>query len=171
MRQHGMCAPNDSLFDLSRRHGYRADAGRPAETDCINLEGTAGPEAGADYRRRSIHGREKAAGRSTVIWYPNPYDCDPFQLPPVCDEESELLQHPDVILDEIVRQDASSAIPRLADKIRKGLPLLLDESVSGVIYQLPESAMDVDLPQILPWSGQIIAGRNATIQSLNARHA
>ena len=94
---------------------------------------------------------------------------DPFQLPPVCDEESELLQHPDVILDEIVRQDAGSAIPRLADKIRKGLPLLPDESVSGVIYQLPKSAMDTDLPQILPWAGQIIAGRNATIQSLNAK--
>lgn len=94
---------------------------------------------------------------------------DPFQLPPVCDEESELLQHPDVILDEIVRQDAGSAIPRLADKIRKGLPLQPDESVSGVIYQLPKSAMDTDLPQILPWAGQIIAGRNATIQSLNAK--
>lgn len=94
---------------------------------------------------------------------------DPFQLPPVCDEKSELLQHPDVVLDEIVRQDAGSAIPHLADKIRKGIPLLPDESVSGVIYQLPKSMMDTDLPQILPWADQIIAGRNATIQSLNAK--
>ena len=94
---------------------------------------------------------------------------DPFQLPPVGDEESSLLQTPDIVLDEIVRQDAGSAIPVLADKIRKGLPLQADESVSGIIYQIPKASIDTDLPNILPWAGQIIAARNTTMDALNSK--
>ncbi len=92
---------------------------------------------------------------------------DPFQLPPVGDEQSELLDEPDVTLEEIMRQDEGSAIVYLAEKIRKGLPLADDESAPGCIWQMPRNVVDGDIANVFTWADQIIAGRNATVDKIN----
>lgn len=92
---------------------------------------------------------------------------DPFQLPPVGDRESELLDNPDITLDEIMRQDEGSPIVYLADKIRRSLPLDADESVNGVIYQLSKNCLKLELPNIIDWADQIIAGRNQSVVDIN----
>ena len=49
---------------------------------------------------------------------------DPFQLPPVeKDSANDLLDHPDVMLTQIMRQEAESDIIRLSMDIREGRPL------------------------------------------------
>ena len=98
---------------------------------------------------------------------------DPFQLPPVNGEESDLLTDPDVTLDEIMRQDEGSGIVYLAEKIRKGRPLRDDESVSGCIWQMSKDVIrDEYQKDMFAWADQIIAGRNATVGRVNqqARH-
>lgn len=92
---------------------------------------------------------------------------DPFQLPPVGDKESELLQDPDITLDEIMRQDEGSPIVYLADKIRRGVPLDTDESVDGVIWQLSKNRLKLELPNIIDWADQVIAGRNQSVSEIN----
>lgn len=86
---------------------------------------------------------------------------DPFQLPPI-DGESEILSHPHVFLDEIVRQAQDSAIIRLSMDIRAGLPLVKckGDEVSVVSkHQLNEAY----------YSGadQIIAAKNITRANIN----
>lgn len=98
---------------------------------------------------------------------------DPFQLPPVNGEETDLLTDPDVTLEEIMRQDEGSAIAYLAEKIRKGKPLREDESHFGVIWQMSKSVIrDEYEKDMFGWAEQIIAGRNATVANVNqhARH-
>lgn len=92
---------------------------------------------------------------------------DPFQLPPVGSKDSDLLIHPDVTLEEIMRQDEGSAIVYLAEKIRKGLPLKDDESAPGCIWQMSKRTVDDDTENIFKWADQIIAGRNATVAKIN----
>lgn len=86
---------------------------------------------------------------------------DPFQLPPI-DGESEILSHPHVFLDEIVRQAQDSEIIRLTMDIREGLPLVKckGNEVSVVSkHQLNEAY----------YSGadQIIAAKNITRANIN----
>lgn len=86
---------------------------------------------------------------------------DPFQLPPI-DGESQILSHPHVFLDEIVRQAQDSAIIRLSMDVRAGLPLVKckGDEVSVVSkYQLNEAY----------YSGadQIIAAKNITRANIN----
>lgn len=86
---------------------------------------------------------------------------DPFQLPPI-DGESEILSHPHVFLDEIVRQAQDSAIIRLSMDIRARLPLIKckGNEVSVVSkHQLNEAY----------YSGadQIIAAKNITRSNIN----
>ena len=86
---------------------------------------------------------------------------DPFQLPPI-DGESEILSHPHVFLDEIVRQAQDSEIIRLTMDIRAGLPLVKckGNEVSIVSkHQLNEAY----------YSGadQIIAAKNITRANIN----
>lgn len=86
---------------------------------------------------------------------------DPFQLPPI-DGESEVLSHPHVFLDEIVRQAQDSEIIRLTMDIRAGLPLVKckGNEVSVVSkHQLNEAY----------YSGadQIIAAKNITRANIN----
>lgn len=92
---------------------------------------------------------------------------DPFQLPPVCSKDSELLENPDVTLDEIMRQDEGSPIVYLAEKIRKGMTLKDDESAPNCIWQMSKNTVDHDTANIFKWADQIIAGRNATVVKLN----
>ena len=98
---------------------------------------------------------------------------DPFQLPPVGGEESDLLTDPDVTLDDIMRQDEGSAIVYLAEKIRKGKPLREDESAPGCIWQMPKDIIrDEYQKDMFAWADQIIAARNSTVAKVNqqARH-
>lgn len=86
---------------------------------------------------------------------------DPFQLPPI-DGESEILSHPHVFLDEIVRQAQDSEIIRLSMDIRAGLPLVKhkgDEVSIVSKHQLNEAY----------YSGadQIIAAKNITRANIN----
>ena len=86
---------------------------------------------------------------------------DPFQLPPI-DGESEILAHPHVFLDEIVRQAQDSAIIRLSMDIRSGLPLAkcIGDEVSVVSKNSLNRAY---------YSGadQIIAAKNITRANIN----
>ncbi|MDU2063764.1 MAG: AAA family ATPase [Sporomusaceae bacterium] len=93
---------------------------------------------------------------------------DPFQLPPVNGDESDLLTNPDVTLEEIMRQDEGSAIAYLAEKIRKQKPLKDNESYSGCIWQMPKEIIRDEYQQdMYNWADQIIAGRNATVEKVN----
>lgn len=86
---------------------------------------------------------------------------DPFQLPPI-DGESEILTHPHVFLDEIVRQAQDSEIIRLTMDIRAGLPLIKHKSseVSVVSkHQLNEA--------YYAGADQIIAAKNITRANIN----
>ena len=86
---------------------------------------------------------------------------DPFQLPPI-DGESEILSHPHVFLDEIVRQAQDSAIIRLSMDIRAGCPLVKckGDEVSVVSKNQLNEAY---------YSGadQIIAAKNITRANIN----
>jgi len=93
---------------------------------------------------------------------------DPFQLPPVSGDESDMLADPDVTLDEIMRQGEGSAIAYLAEKIRKNRPLQEDESAPGCIWQMPKEIIrDEYQKDMFAWADQIIAGRNATVAKVN----
>ena len=93
---------------------------------------------------------------------------DPFQLPPVNGEESDLLKNPDVVLDEIMRQDEGSAIAYLAEKIRTGKPLRENESSPNCIWQMPKEIIrDEYQKEMFIWADQIIAGRNNTVNEVN----
>ncbi|HMM20612.1 MAG TPA: AAA family ATPase [Selenomonadales bacterium] len=93
---------------------------------------------------------------------------DPFQLPPVNGDETDLLTDPDVTLEEIMRQDEGSAIAYLAERIRKGKPLREDESAIGCIWQMPKEIIrDEYQKDMFAWADQIIAGRNATACKVN----
>lgn len=91
---------------------------------------------------------------------------DPFQLPPVQGKESELLINPDVMLEEIMRQDEGSPIAYLAEKIRKGRPLKEDESYPDCIWQMPKTDLFSNL-EIFNWANQFIAARNVTVNTIN----
>ena len=86
---------------------------------------------------------------------------DPFQLPAIgC--ESEILSHPHVFLDEIVRQAQDSEIIRLSMDIRAGLPLTKyrGNEVSVVSKRQLNNAY-------FSGADQIIAAKNITRANIN----
>lgn len=86
---------------------------------------------------------------------------DPFQLPPI-DGESEILTHPHVFLDEIVRQAQDSEIIRLTMDIRAGKPLIKHKGNEVTITS------NTHLNEVY-YSGadQIIAAKNITRADIN----
>lgn len=86
---------------------------------------------------------------------------DPGQLPPI-EGESEILAHPHVFLDEIVRQAQDSEIIRLSMDIREGLPLKLHKGNEVVI--IPKNKLN-DAYYI--GADQIIAAKNITRSDIN----
>lgn len=88
---------------------------------------------------------------------------DPFQLPPI-NGESEILSHPHVFLDEIVRQAQDSEIIRLSMDIRAGLPLTKykGNDVSIVSKNQLNKAYYAG-------ADQIIAAKNITRANINWR--
>lgn len=88
---------------------------------------------------------------------------DPGQLPPI-DGESELLKHPHVFLDEVVRQAQDSEIIRLSMDIRNGVSLKPYKGNEVVIISKNQL-------NDFYYSGadQIIAAKNVTRNDINWR--
>ena len=88
---------------------------------------------------------------------------DPFQLPPVDkDSDNHLLDHPDIFLDEIMRQAKESEIIRLSMDIREQKSLT---NYSGSdIMVLSKTELNTGM---LQWADQILVGTNVTRVAIN----
>lgn len=88
---------------------------------------------------------------------------DPFQLPPVDkDSANDLLNHPDVVLTQIMRQESESDIIRLSMDIREGRPLEFSKGNDAIV--LPKSELNTGM---LQWADIILCGTNKTRIALN----
>jgi exodeoxyribonuclease-5 len=88
---------------------------------------------------------------------------DPGQLPPIKGEGAFTTAQPDIMLTEIHRQAAESAIIRLATMVREGKPIGFGQ-YDTFVWKMPKS--DVTAEQALR-GGQVICGMNATRLQLN----
>jgi exodeoxyribonuclease-5 len=88
---------------------------------------------------------------------------DPGQLPPIKGEGAFTRDEPDIMLTEIYRQAAESAIIRLATMAREGRPIGFGQYDEHV-WKMPK--MDLTPEQLLR-GGQVICGMNATRLQLN----
>lgn len=88
---------------------------------------------------------------------------DPGQLPPIKGEGAFTTAEPDIMLTEIHRQAAESAIIRLATMAREGSPIGFGQYDEHVWKM---SKMDLAPEQLLR-GGQVICGMNATRLQLN----
>lgn len=90
---------------------------------------------------------------------------DPYQLPQISKEDThDLLDHPHVFLDEIMRQAAESEIIRLSMDIRQGKDL--SRYVGKEIMVLNKDELNEGM---LTWADQIICAKNDTRFSLNMK--
>lgn len=90
---------------------------------------------------------------------------DPFQLPVINKKDShDLLDHPDIFLDEIMRQAAESEIIQLTMKIRAGEKI--DFSHGKEVIIIPET--DFVTGHLL-WADQVLCATNATRNALNSQ--
>lgn len=88
---------------------------------------------------------------------------DPFQLPMIDKKESHnLLDHPHIFLDEIMRQEAESEIIQLTMKIRNGEKI--DFSNGKEVIVIPKKEL---VTGHLLWADQIICATNNTRISIN----
>lgn len=83
---------------------------------------------------------------------------DPFQLPPInANSDNHVLDHPDIFLEEIMRQAQDSEIIRLSMDIRAGKPL---EKFDGKEVQVIDKE-DV-VSGMFTWADQVIVAKNQT---------
>ena len=88
---------------------------------------------------------------------------DNFQLPQIDKNEThDFLQHPDIFLNEVMRQAAESEIIRLTMTIRAGEPIKFTEGKEIIV--IPNSQL---VTGHLKWADQMICGTNAARVSLN----
>lgn len=88
---------------------------------------------------------------------------DPFQLPVIDkDQAHDLLDHPHIFLDEIMRQAAESEIIQLTMKIRNGESF--DCFKGNEVQVLEKGSLNTGM---LTWADQIICATNASRISLN----
>lgn len=87
---------------------------------------------------------------------------DPGQLPPVKSEDNHVLDHPDIFLDEVMRQAQESEIIRLTMDIRDKKPLNLYNG--NEVKIIDQSDL---LNGIFTWADAILAGTNATKNGVN----
>lgn len=88
---------------------------------------------------------------------------DPFQLPPINNEEdNHLLDHPHVFLDEIMRQALDSEIIRLTLNIREGKDLKLFDGHDVKVYNKDKLSTGMML-----WADEIICGTNKIRVDMN----
>lgn len=89
---------------------------------------------------------------------------DPFQLPPVKeDEANHLLDEPHVFLDEIMRQAAESEIIRYTLDLRNGIELPLEYDGNEIRIFRKDDLCD----GMLTWADQILVATNKTRVSIN----
>ncbi len=86
---------------------------------------------------------------------------DPGQLPPV-GRENNILDHPHIFLDEIMRQAEESEIIRLTMDIRAGKPL---QKLNGSEVMIIDKSDMVE--GMYNWADQIICGKNETRFAIN----
>ena len=90
---------------------------------------------------------------------------DPFQLPQISkDDVHDLLDHPHVFLDEIMRQAAESEIIRLSMDIRQGKEL--NRYIGKEAMVLNKEELNEGM---LSWADQIICAKNDTRFNLNMK--
>lgn len=90
---------------------------------------------------------------------------DPFQLPPIeKEDDNELLYHPHIFLDEIMRQAQESEIIRLTMQIRENKELKIYNG--NEVKVLSPNNINTG---ILQWGDQIITATNIKRQSINAQ--
>ena len=88
---------------------------------------------------------------------------DPFQLPQIDkNEANNLLDHPHVFLDEIMRQAAESEIIQLSMKIRNGEKI--DDMRGNEVIVMSRRELTTGC---LTWADQILVATNATRHSIN----
>ena len=88
---------------------------------------------------------------------------DPFQLPPVDkDQDNGLLFHPDIFLDEIMRQALDSEIIRISMQIRNHEPIPYQRGKDVII--MPQKELNTG---VLQWADQILVGMNKTRIAIN----
>lgn len=97
---------------------------------------------------------------------------DPGQLPPVASLRTNLLKNPDVLLEEIMRQDEGSGIVRFAEAVRNGhVPNLSDDGKYGnEVKIMPVSKVTSSTKKFtkIVLKSQIICGYNNTRRDINA---
>ena len=89
---------------------------------------------------------------------------DPGQLPPIRGGGAFTQAKPDVLLTEIHRQAAESAVVRLATLAREGKPIPFGIH-DPLVRKLPRRAI---APEQMLRAGQVICGRNDTRRALNS---
>ncbi len=88
---------------------------------------------------------------------------DPFQLPPIDDkEDNHLLDHPDIFLDEIMRQAKESEIIQLTMKIRTGEPI--SYFTGREVQIIPKKSI---VAGMMVWADQILVAKNETRNAMN----
>lgn len=88
---------------------------------------------------------------------------DPEQLPQINKEEAhDLLEHPHIFLDEVMRQAQESEIIRLTMDIREGKPINFSNGKEVIV--LPKKELNTGM---LLWADQIICGTNKKRIELN----
>lgn len=88
---------------------------------------------------------------------------DPKQLPPIASDMNDLLSHPDVFLDEPLRQALDNPIIYIANMLRQGIKPQ-HGSYGGKVNIYRRDAFP---PHIIGDADQILAGRNKTVDNLN----
>lgn len=84
---------------------------------------------------------------------------DPGQLPPVSGSQVDIIQHPHIFLDEIMRQALDSEIVRLSMHIRQGRPLATFDCQEQDVMILNKWELTSD---IMLWADQCLCARNET---------
>lgn len=88
---------------------------------------------------------------------------DPAQLPAIGTSNANVLDHPHIFLDEIMRQSQDSEIIRLTMNIRENKSL---ELFSGQDVRVVDQK-ELEEPGLWKWPDQILVGKNATRYAVN----
>ena len=89
---------------------------------------------------------------------------DPGQLPPVKAVSNDVLEHPHIFLDEVVRQAQESDILRLSMEVREGKTLSLFHGADVRVVNWNEYRSNMGM---LGWADQVICAKNVTRIGLN----
>lgn len=84
---------------------------------------------------------------------------DPGQLPPVAGHQVDIIQHPHVFLNEIMRQALDSEIIRLSMHVRQGRPLATFDCQGKDVKIFNKWELT---PDMMLWADQCLCARNET---------